>query len=58
MLVKRGRNEKINETVKAGRIQIKDKYKYLEIIKSIEAHLRKHIKELNTGCDIINRQII
>ena len=44
MLVKRGRNEKINETVKAGRIQIKDKYKYLEIIKSIEAHLRKHIK--------------
>ena len=52
MIVKTGREEEINETVKAGRIQRTDKCKYLGI-----AILTEHIKKLNTRYDIINREI-
>ena len=58
MIVKTGREEEeINETVKAGRIQRTDKCKYLGITISTDGQLAEHIKELNTRCDIINREI-
>ena len=59
MIVKTGREEEeeINETVKAGRIQRTDKCKYLGITISTDGQLTEHIKELNTRCDIINREI-
>ena len=49
--------EEINETVKAGRIERTDKCKYLGITISTDGQLTEHIKELNTRCDIINREI-
>ena len=39
-----GREEEINESVKAGRIQRTDKQKYLGIIISAEGYLKEHIK--------------
>ena len=58
MIVKTGReDEEINETVKARRIQRTNKCKYLGITISTEGQLIEHIKELNTRCDIINREI-
>ena len=60
MIVKTGREkeeEEINETVKTGRIQRTDKCKYLGITISTDGQLTEHIKELNTRCDIINREI-
>ena len=58
MIVKTGREEEeINETMKAGRIQRTDKCKYLGITISTDGQLTEHIKELNTRCDIINREI-
>ena len=61
MIVKTGREEEeekeINETVKAGRIQRTHKFKYLGITISTDGQLMEHIKELNTRCDIINREI-
>ena len=59
MIVKTGREEEdeINETAKAGRIQRTDKCKYLGITISTDGQLTEHIKELNTRCDIINREI-
>ena len=57
MIVKTGREEEINETVKAGRIQRIDKCKYLGMTMSTYGQLAKHIKELTTKCDIINREI-
>ena len=38
--------EEINETVKAGRIQRTDKYKYLGMTVSTDGQLTEHIKEL------------
>ena len=58
MIVKTGRDdEEVNETVKAGRIQRTDKCKYLGITISTDGQLTEHIKELNTRCGIINREI-
>ena len=57
MIVKTGREEEINETVKAGRIQRKDKCQYLGITISTDGQLTDHAKELNNRCDIINREI-
>ena len=58
MIVKTGReDEEINETVKAGRIQRTDKCKYLGTTVSIDGQLTEHVKELNSRCDIINREI-
>ena len=57
MIVKTGREEDINETVKAGRIQRIDKCKYLGMTISTDGQLTEHIKELNSRCDIINREI-
>ena len=59
MIVKTGREqeEEINETVKAGRIQRTDKQKSLGITILTEGQLTEHIKELNTRCDIINKEI-
>ena len=59
MIVKTGREEEeeINEIVKAGRIQRTHKCKYLGITISTDGQLIEHIKELNTRCDIINREI-
>ena len=58
MIVKTGgEEEEMNETVKAGRIQRTDKCKYLEMAISMDRQLTEHIKELNTRCDIINREI-
>ena len=56
MIVKTGREkeEEINETVKAGRIQRTDKCKYLRMTISTDGQLTEHIKELNNRCDIIN----
>ena len=54
MIVKTGREEEINETVKAGRIQRTDKCKYLGMTISTDGQLTEHIKELNSRCDIIN----
>ena len=44
MIVKTGREEEINETVKAGRIQRTDKCKYLEMTVSTDGQLTEHIK--------------
>ena len=58
MIVKTEREEEeINEAVKAGRIQRTDKCKYLGITISADGQVTEHIKELNTRCDIINREI-
>ena len=57
MIVKTGREEEINERVKAGRIQRTDKCKYLGMTISTDGQLTEHIKELNSRCDIINREI-
>ena len=58
MIVKTGREEEeINETVKAGRIQRIDKCKYLGMIILTDRQLTKHIKELNSRCDIINQEL-
>lgn len=46
MVVKRRKEEQINEAAKAGRIQRADKYKHLGIMITPERHLTKHIKEL------------
>ena len=56
MIVKTGREEEINETVKAGRIQRTDKCKYLEMTISTDGQLTEHIKELNSRCDIIRNK--
>ena len=56
MIVKTGREEEINETVKAGRIQRTDKCKYLGMTILRDGQLTQHIKELNSRCDIINRE--
>ena len=52
-IVKTGREEEINKTAKAGRLQRRDKYKYLEITVSMVGQLTEQIKELNNRCDII-----
>ena len=59
MIVKTGQKqeEEINETVKAGRIQITDKWKYLGMKISTDGLLAGHIKELSTRCGTINREI-
>ena len=59
MIVKTGREEEeeINEAVKAGRIQRTDKCKYLGVTISTDGQLTEHIKELNSTCDTINREI-
>ena len=58
MTVKIGREEEvINEIVKTGRIQRTDMYKHLGIATSTDGHLTEHIKEINSTCDIINREI-
>ena len=44
MIVRTGREEEINETVKAGRIQRTDKCKYLEMIISTDGQLTEHTK--------------
>ena len=49
--------QEANETVKAGRIQRIDKWKYLGMTISADGQLTEHIKELNSRCDIINREI-
>ena len=58
MIVKTGREEEqeTNQTVKAGRIQRIDKCKYLGMTISADGQLTQHIKELNSRCDIINRE--
>ena len=56
IIVKTGREEEINETVKAGRIQRTDKCKYLGMTILRDGQLTQHIKELNSRCDIINRE--
>ena len=57
MIVETGREkeEEINETVKAGRMQGRDRYKYLGITISTDGQLTEDIKELNTS-DIIIRK--
>ena len=58
MVVKTEREEEeINETLKTGWIQRTYKCKYQRIITSRDGYLIEHIKELNTRCDIINREI-
>ena len=59
MIVKTGREkeEEINETVKAGRMQRTDKCKYLGMTISTEGQLTEHTKELTSRCDIINQEI-
>ena len=58
MTVKIGSEEEvINKIVKTGRIQITDMYKHLGIATSMDGHLTEHIKEINSTCDIINREI-
>ena len=57
MVVKTGREEELNETVKAGRIRRTDKCKYLGMTISTDGHLTEHIKELNSRCDIKKREI-
>ena len=49
--------EEINETLKAAGMQRTYKCKYQIIIISRDGHLTEHIKELNTRCDIMNREI-
>ena len=57
MIVQTGgeKEEEINETVKAGRMQGRDRYKYLGITISTDGQLTEDIKELNTS-DIIIRK--
>ena len=58
MIVETGREEEeTNETIKARRIQRTDKCKYLGMTISTDGQLTEHIKELNSRCDIINREI-
>ena len=59
MIVKTGieKEEGINETVKAGRIQRTNKCKYLGMTISMDRQLTEHTKDLNTWCDIISREI-
>ena len=58
MIVKtRREEEETNETVKAGRILRTGKCKYLGMTISTDGQLTEHIKELNSRCDIINREI-
>ena len=59
MIIKTGteKEKEINETVKAGRIQRTDKCKYLGMTISTDGQLTEHIKELNSRCDIIHREI-
>ena len=57
MIVKTGREEEISETVKGGRIQRIDKCKYLGMIILTDGQLTEHIKELNSRCDVIKREI-
>ena len=58
MIIKTERKEEeIDETVKARRIQRTDKCKYLGMTISKDRQLTEHIKELNTTYDIINREI-
>ena len=54
MILKTGREEEINETVKARRIQRTNKCKYLGMTISTDGQLTEHIKELNSRCEIIN----
>ena len=57
MIVKTGREEEVNETAKAGRIQKGDKWKILEMTIPTDGQLTEHMKEVNTRCDIISREI-
>ena len=57
MIVKTGREEEVNETVRAGRIQKADKWKILEMTIPTDRQLTEHMKEVNTRCDIISREI-
>ena len=58
MIVKTGKEEEeINKTVKARRIQRTNECKYLGITISTDGQLTEHIKELNSRCDFINREI-
>ena len=58
MIVETGREEEqINEKVKAGRIQRTDNCKCPGMKISTDGQLTKHIKELNSRCDIINQEI-
>ena len=58
MIVKTGREEEeINETAKAERKQRTDNCKYLGMTISTDWQLTEHIKELNSRCVIINREI-
>ena len=58
MIIITGREEEeINETVKARRIQRTDKCKYLGMTIATDGQLTDHIKELNSRCDIINREM-
>ena len=43
--------------MKAGRIQRTDKCKYIGITISKDGQLTEHIKELNSRCDIIIRNM-
>ena len=52
-IVKTGREEEVNKTAKAGRLQRRDKCKYLGITVSMVGQLTEQIKELNNRCDII-----
>ena len=54
MIVKTGREEEIDETLKTERMQRTDKCKYPGMTISTEGQL---IKELDSRCDIINREI-
>ena len=57
MIVQTGgeKEEEINETVKAGRMQGRDRYKYVGTTISTNGQLTEDIKELNTS-DIIIRK--
>ena len=57
MIVRTGQEEEINKIVKAGRIERTDKWKYLGMTISTGRQLTEHIKQLNTRCDIISREI-
>ena len=59
MILRTGWEEEkeINETVKVERIQIAVKCKHLGITISTDWQLTEHIKELNTRCNPINREI-
>ena len=57
MIVKTGREEEIDETLKTERMQRTDKCKYPGMTISTEGQLIEYIKELDSRCDIINREI-